>query len=103
MSYHHIRNHRMQEEFRFEHHNHHRPHHGNFYQNSIFGGSPYGNPYGGYPEQPRPSFIDRMFPFAAAGFLGYQLGKAPGSNFGEKLGGFLSGAAKFIGGLFGSK
>lgn len=109
MSYHQIRNHRMHEEFRFGR-NHHRPyHHQNFYQNSVFGGgyppygAPYGNPFGGYPEPPKPSFIDRIFPFAAAGFLGYQVGKAPGNNFGEKVGGFLSGVGNFVGGILGKE
>lgn len=106
---HHIRNYRMHEEFRFGHHNHHRPRHGNFYQNSIFGGgcgcqggySPYGQQgyYG--PQEPRKSFIDRVFPYALTGFLGYQVGKAPGNNLGEKVGGFLGGVGKFLGGIFG--
>lgn len=108
---HHIRNYRMHEEFRFGHHNnHHRPHHGNFYQNSVFGGGqcgcqggypPYGQPgyYG--PQEPRQNFIDKVFPYALTGFLGYQVGKAPGNNLGEKVGGFLGGVGKFVGGLFG--
>lgn len=108
MSYHQIRNHRMHEEFRFEHRNHHRPHRGNFYQNTIFGDRQcgcqggYENQFGyGYPEPPRPSFFERIFPFAAAGFLGYQVGKAPGDNFLEKASGFLGGLGKALGGILG--
>lgn len=106
MSYHHIPNHRMHEEFRFGRNHHHRPyHHQNFYQNSVFGGGypPYGPQEYYGPQEQKPSFIDRIFPFAAAGFLGYQVGKAPGNNFGEKVGGFLSGVGNFVGGLLGKE
>lgn len=104
---HHIHNHTIYENFRFGHHNqyYNRPSFRGGYPNSVFGGyPPYGNPYGNpyAPQEPKPSFIDRIFPFAAAGFIGYQVGKAPGNNFGEKVGGFLSGVGKFVGGLFGS-
>lgn len=106
---HHIRNYRMHEEFRYEHRHHNRYNERNFYQNSVWGGRPgygfqggYGNPFGyGYPEPPRKSFLEKVFPFAATAFAAYKIGQAPGNNFGEKTGNFLSGVGKFIGGIFG--